>query len=389
MSKKNLNADIIVAGGGLTGVAAAISAAQLGFNVTHLSPRTAPDKRTSALMNPSVRFMQDQGFVDDPDEIGTPLSKIRIIDATNRLVRAPETLFDSTEIDKDTFGWNFPNAHLARAFAANAAKSSTYTLIEGSLKALKPIADGFEIETSGGRRLSGKMIVGADGKKSSVRHQSDIGVREQKFTQSALVCDLELTRALDNTSIEFHYAQGPFTLVPAGDNRANLVWIDDAAKLKTIINKSQAALADLFKTQAQNLFGDISLLTKPVLFPLSNLTAQTAGKSGVVLVGEAMHAFPPIGAQGLNLGLRDVADLIAALSNTDRGQENWAVTASNTYAKSRASDLLRTSSMVDALFRSLLTDMLPSQAVRAGGLWALRLMPHLRRQAFSLGMGDV
>jgi 2-octaprenyl-6-methoxyphenol hydroxylase len=124
-----------------------------------------------------------------------------------------------------------------------------------------------------------------------------------------------------------------------------------------------------------------------VVFPLATLAVASAGARGAVLVGEAAHAFPPIGAQGLNLGLRDVADLSAALAGADRSRPGWANALSADYARRRAADLARTGAMVDALFRSLLAGMLPAQALRAGGLWALKLVPGLRQQAFALGMG--
>jgi len=71
----------------------------------------------------------------------------------------------------------------------------------------------------------------------------------------------------------------------------------------------------------------------------------------------------------------------------DTDAPDWATTVSDDYARRRAGDLARTGAMVDALFRSLLAEMLPAQALRAGGLWALKLVPPLRKQAFSLGMG--
>ncbi len=124
------------------------------------------------------------------------------------------------------------------------------------------------------------------------------------------------------------------------------------------------------------------------MFPLSVLTVEEAGRDGTVLVGESAHAFPPIGAQGLNLGLRDVEDLLAAIRGVDRSQPDWAQTVSSAYAARRAGDLARTTGMVEALFRSLLMEALPGQVARAGGLWALRVSSGLRRQAFSLGMGQ-
>ena len=187
--------------------------------------------------------------------------------------------------------------------------------------------------------------------------------------------------------MEFHYDRGPFTLVPAGERRANLVWIDDRAVLDAARNSGPEALRATLASRSQHLFGDIRLTSPAFVFLLARLTVAKAGTQGAVLVGEAAHAFPPIGAQGLNLGLRDVADLAAALAAADRSRPDWAVAVSEDYATRRAPDLARTGTMVDALFRSLLTDMLPAQALRAGGLWAMKLLPALRRQAFSLGMG--
>ncbi|RYH13734.1 MAG: UbiH/UbiF family hydroxylase, partial [Alphaproteobacteria bacterium] len=143
----------------------------------------------------------------------------------------------------------------------------------------------------------------------------------------------------------------------------------------------------IFIEKSQRLFGDIKLLTPAHMFLLSTLSVEEAGHDGVVLAGEAAHAFPPIGAQGLNLGLRDVADLSAALAGVDLGSAGWALRASEDYSRRRVADLGRTGAMVDTLFRSLLSELLPAQAMRAGGLWALKLSPHLRKQAFAVGMG--
>jgi 2-octaprenyl-6-methoxyphenol hydroxylase len=176
--------------------------------------------------------------------------------------------------------------------------------------------------------------------------------------------------------------------VPAGGNKANLVWIDEREVLNKARALSKEALTALLLEKSQRLFGAVTLATPTHVFPLSTITVDHAGANGVVLVGEAAHAFPPIGAQGLNLGLRDVADLSAVLAVIDRSEPDWAVRLSDDYARRRSNDLSRTGGMVDTLFRSLLTDMLPAQALRAGGLWALKLMPALRKQAFAVGMGS-
>lgn len=381
------DAEIIVVGGGLAGLAAAVSLAGSGIDVIHLAPTAPPDRRTSALMMPSVEILRETGLIDDPAEIGHKLTAIRIIDATPRLIRAPETLFDAREIGLDAFGWNFGNAALLARFQS-VAPSEKLTTRNAAVTAYRRDGDLGVVTLTDGTTLRAPLIIGADGKKSQIRTDAGIGTREHRFDEAALVCDLDLGRPIGGASIEFHYPRGPFTLVPAGDNRANLVWIDDEASLRDLQARGPDALVAALREKSQRLFGSITLASPSFVFPLSTLSVETAGKDGVALVGEAAHAFPPIGAQGLNLGLRDVADVLAAVRAADRSVPGWGIAASQDYAARRASDLARTGGMVDTLFRSLLADMLPSQALRAGGLWALKLMPILRRQAFAVGMGS-
>ncbi|HBO7046332.1 MULTISPECIES: FAD-dependent monooxygenase [Pseudomonadota] len=380
----NHDADAIVVGGGLAGAAAAIAVAAAGLRTIHLAPAGPPDRRTSALMMPSVDYLRGANLVDDPAALGHALTAIRIIDATGRLIRAPETLFEAAEAGLPAFGWNFANARLLERFRAVASGLANLETRDLGVTEMA----GSSVTLGDGSRLSAPLIVGADGKKSLVRAAAGFfRTREHAFSQAALVCDLDLGRPIGGTSIEFHYPRGPFTLVPAGDNRANLVWIDDRDVLEAAKQEGGEALVARFRDRSQRLFGSIAMASPAFVFPLSTLSVDVAGGNGVVLVGEAAHAFPPIGAQGLNLGLRDVADLAAALAANDRTAPDWAEAVSADYARRRASDLRRTGGMVDTLFRSLLADMIPAQALRAGGLWALKLAPALRREAFAVGMG--
>lgn len=380
------DADVIVVGGGLVGAATAIALAKAGFSILHLAPPAPPDRRTSAIMLPSVEFLTDSGLIDNPAAIGHALTAIRIIDATPRLIRAPETLFEANEAGFGAFGWNFANIRLLEQFASVAPDTGLVTRAEPVTAYRREDTLGV-VSLADGTELRAPLVVGADGKKSLIRTAAGIGTSEHRFAESALVCDVELARSIGGTSVEFHYNHGPFTLVPAGGKRANLVWIDEEHVLRQAQAGGQEALIAAFHERSQRLFGAVSLASPSFIFPLSTLSVDTAGVEGVALVGEAAHAFPPIGAQGLNLGLRDVADLLAVLAGADRSDARWGEIAGRDYAARRDADLARTGGLVDALFRSLLADMVPAQMLRAGGLWALRLLPPLRRQAFGIGMG--
>ncbi len=339
-------------------------------------------------MMPTVDFLRHEELIDDPAEIGVPLTAIRIIDATSRLLRAPETSFVAGEAGLDAFGWNFPNARLLAQFETAAQTLPRLHRIPATLTDMSKSSVGHDLVCSDGQKLHVDLVVGADGKRSFVRETAGIKVREHQFTQSALVADLMLERPLDGASVEFHYENGPFTLVPAGGNKANLVWIDRGKILAEHTQMEKPALAERLYAKSQHLFGKVELVSPAFVFPLSTLSVAAAGLGGVVLVGEAAHAFPPIGAQGLNLGLRDAEGLAAALqANRGDAGGDWALQVSSDYARRRAADLAQTGVFVDTLFRSLLAGMLPAQMLRAGGLWALKSLPELRRRAFSLGMG--
>lgn len=378
---------VVVVGAGLAGVAAVSALAAQGLPVTHVAPPAPPDRRTSALMMPTVNWLLESGLIPSPEALGIPLTQIRIIDATGRLIRAPETLFDATEAGLGAFGWNFANTPLLASFEAAKVARSGITNVVGTVSGLDRVDGSWRLTLSDGTSLTADLLVGADGKRSYVRSAGDFRARENGFEEAALVCDLELSRPLGGASVEFHYPRGPFTLVPAGGNKANLVWIDDREALRALQSQGREAVLAAIQLKSQHIFGLISMLTPAHMFLLSSLSVPEAGRAGAVLVGEAAHAFPPIGAQGLNLGLRDVADLADAVAETDPDTPDWAVEVSRTYSAKRAGDLLRTGGMVDTLFRSLLSDFLPAQAMRAGGLWALKLLPPLRKGAFSLGMG--
>src|SRR5690606_18418294 len=238
-----------------------------------------------------------------------------------------------------------------------------------------------------GTALTADLLVGADGKGSSVRKAAGISVRERKFDQAALVCDLELERGLDGESVEFHYPNGPFTLVPAGGNKANLVWVDGRDTVDAARGDPDGLEARLGE-KSRHLFGAIKVATPSFVFSLSSLSVEIAGRNGAVLVGEAAHAFPPIGAQGLNLGLRDVADFSACLAVANPGAFGWAHVAARGYGAARMGGLARTGAFVDGLFGSLMSRHLPAQALRSVGLWSLTTIPGLRKRAIAFGMGQ-
>src|SRR5262249_675118 len=107
----------------------------------------------------------------------------------------------------------------------------------------------------------------------------------------------------------------------------------------------------------------------------------------VALVGEAAHVIPPIGAQGLNLSLRDAAHLAdCVLDARASGQDVGAPQTLVAYEEKRHGDVESRALVVDLLNRSLLSDVLPLAAARGVGLHLLANFPVLRRLAIAGGL---
>jgi 2-octaprenyl-6-methoxyphenol hydroxylase len=117
------------------------------------------------------------------------------------------------------------------------------------------------------------------------------------------------------------------------------------------------------------------------------MNARRFAASRVLLLGEAAHVFPPIGAQGLNLGYRDVAALAGVLG--PRTADPGASDRIAAYERARRLDIASRTAAVDALNRSLLTDFLPVQGMRGLGLFLLDRIPALREAVMKRGMAQV
>ena len=391
------NFDIVVVGGGLAGLTAALALSEAksngsAANIALVMPKSEHvDGRTTALLGNSVSYLEELNVWQDCAPSSAPLSTMRILDGTNRLWRAPPVDFKAIELGLDAFGYNIANSVLADCLIKNIKQSNRVEIIENSVTGLRTDDRHAELTFSDTTTIKTNLVIAADGKNSQLREQAGITVKKWQYPQIAVALNFTHTRSHQNTSTEFHTEEGPFTVVPMppldGKHQSGLVWVMRPENASKFLTHSQSEQERLVEEKMQSMHGKISFATTPQQFPLSGMIARSFAKNRVAIVGDAAHVFPPIGAQGFNLGLRDVREICAIASKAmSRGEDPGSAKIMDEFNSNRRRDVATRTGAVDMLNRSLLTDFLPVQAVRGLGLFALANFPVLRKFAMRQGL---
>ena len=132
---------VLVAGAGPVGMIAALGLARAGLAVTLIGPASREDRRTTALMRPALAYLGGLGVLAPIEEEAAPLSTMRIVDGTDRLVRSPVVTFPAAEIGEQHFGLNIPNRALNAALEAAVDSESLIEWRKSMVKTWLPDAD--------------------------------------------------------------------------------------------------------------------------------------------------------------------------------------------------------------------------------------------------------
>jgi 2-octaprenyl-6-methoxyphenol hydroxylase len=384
-AKDTFTAEVAVIGGGPAGLVSAIALAVAGVDTVLVAPPAEPDHRTTALLSGSVTALETLGAWQACLPHAAPLKKLRIIDDMQRLIRAPEVFFAAAEIGLDAFGYNIENRHLIAALEARAV-ALKLSRIAGSALAIASDPAGVTIEHAGGQARV-RLAIGADGRRSLCRAAAKIATRQRHYPQTALTLNLVHARSHDDTSSEFHTESGPFTLVPLPGRRSSLVCVLEPARAAELSAMPDTELSAEIERRAHSLLGKMSVEPRRGVFPLAVETAEAFARGRIALVGEAAHVVPPIGAQGLNLGLRDGATIAEIVADARR--HHFDVGAPDVLARydvARRADVLSRIIVIDLLNRSLLTDFFPAHGARGLSLYLVDRIGPLRRALMREGV---
>ncbi|WP_288948750.1 UbiH/UbiF family hydroxylase [uncultured Paracoccus sp.] len=388
--------DILVSGGGIAGLITAAAFGSAGRSVICVDPAPpvteesaqGSDLRSTAFLQPSIPVLQAAGLWERLAPHATPLQIMRIIDAGGKLSQARLTReFDASEISDQPFGWNLPNWLLKREISARLTGLQNLRFLPGTGTAGLVVRDSEALVTlTDGSRIRARLVIGADGRNSPVRQALGIGVRTFRYGQKALAFAVTHERPHGNVSTEIHRWGGPFTLVPLPDRGGKpssaVVWLERGAEIARLRALPREEFEAELNRRSAGVLGHLTQATRLTEWPIISQIADRFTGPRTALIAEAAHVVPPIGAQGLNMSLADLASLLD-LSADDPGSARSLAA----YERRRRPEAMARLIGIDALNRASMISARPLRDLRAATLGGLYAVSPVRRILMRAGLG--
>ncbi|MBT8459032.1 MAG: FAD-dependent monooxygenase [Boseongicola sp.] len=391
--------DIFISGGGIAGLTAAAAFAHQGLSVVLADPSVPPanldtsgsDLRSTAFLAPARELLENIGLWESVERNAEPLNTLRVIDCQGQ-PPAPRTdrAFQSTDLGAPSFGWNLPNWLTRKVLSETLAKSPNVDLRLGTGFAGLVTREREAIVTlTSGEQIRARLAVAADGRTSPLREAAGIASKTTRYGQKALAFIVAHQKPHENISTELYLTGGAFTTVPLPDHNGQhcsaIVWMNDGAVAVRLNNLDDVAFAAAATERSCGVLGQMTLISPKNVWPIVTQEAEHLISERVALIAEAAHVLPPIGAQGLNTSLRDVA-ILAELSQTAKdglGTREFLAA----YVKARSKDIRRRAQFIDLYNRICRSDLPPIQDLRSAGLRVVHDLAPLRRKVMTAGMG--
>lgn len=391
--------DILISGGGVAGLTAACAFGSAGYRVVCVDPAPpvttgdadGADLRTTAFLQPSIPVLQAAGLWTRLEPHAAALQVMRIIDAGGetpeaRLVKD----FDAADISDAPFGWNLPNWLLRREMVARLADLPNVSFRPGTGFARMLVRDAEALVTlTDGSQVAAKLVIAADGRNSPVREALGLGAKTTRYGQKALAFAVTHDIPHKNVSTEVHRSGGPFTLVPLPDRDGRpasaVVWMATGPEVARLSALPVPEFEAEMTARSSGILGPLTLVSRRSVWPIISQIAERLSGRRTVLMAEAAHVVPPIGAQGLNMSLADLATLLE-LAEQHRADPGTAAVTEG-FHRARHLEVQARVTGIDLLNRASMAEAPILRDLRAKALDALYSARPVRQTLMRAGLG--
>jgi 2-octaprenyl-6-methoxyphenol hydroxylase len=389
--------DVAIIGGGLVGASLACALAPLGLKVALIeavafrsASQPSYDDRTLALGASSCRILEGLGIWPSLKSSATPIREIQV----REFERPGRVVLKPGELGLDRFG------HVVEARIFGAAVRERIPMLD-KLDFFCPAAvtgvcvndDAAIVEFSGddgNDSIEAALLVGADGANSYIREALGIEAERHDYRQTAVICNITPEQDHRGRAFECFTPTGPFAVMPHVNGRCGLIWCVSPDQVGEIMEMPEQEFLKKAQLRFGIHLGDFLKMGQRSAYPLRLVRALEDVRPRAVILGNAAHAIHPVGAQGFNLGLRDVAALAELLWEESRkgiGADFGDMRLLNRYSKWRERDQSGTIAYSDGLARLFSNPSRLAATARTAGLLAHAFIPSLRRQLAVRSMG--
>lgn len=339
--------DVIVVGGGLVGMACALSLSQQGISVALIESKPLPeviqtrsvavwDSRIYAITPANVDWLRRLGAWPGVDaERICAITKMRVFGDAE----VSELQFDADDANIEQLGVIVESQQLEIALLA-ALNDAGVQLLTGVRPTAVTYSDYQARIKWNNQEISAQLLVAADGAQSWLRSQAEITVALHDYQQMGVVANFETERAHHQTAYQWFSELGVLAWLPLPGNRISMVWSTEESFAQALVSMDAGTLCKVVSNQGGNILGELKLLTLARSFPLKEQTAETLVMSNIALVGDAAHTIHPLAGQGVNLGFRDVQCLAEALSHKRQQQSFGDLMLLRRYERARKTDMM-------------------------------------------------
>jgi 2-octaprenyl-6-methoxyphenol hydroxylase len=375
--------DIVIVGGGLTGLTAALAlgapAVRTPFKVILANPDGAaslPDPRALAITHSSQRMFEAMGLWDRIAPHAEPLREIIVTDSTPGVAAHPVLLRLDEKAPRNQASCHFVEGNILQSILADQAGLSAHVqLIGEGVKQLSVMNGLAEVETSGGRLLRAHLVIAADGKNSGLRKAAGIEALEIDYRQMGIVTTIAHELPHGGAAHENFLPAGPFAVLPLPGNRSSIVWTEEERLAQRLMAGNDDNFADALRSRLGQHLGGIRVVGARQAYSLSMIMAKSFIGRRIALVGDAAHVIHPLAGLGFNLGMRDIAALAEALVKHLRlGLDIGGEDCLENYQSRRRMDTVMAAFATDLLNRLFGNEQPSVKFIRDLGLRAVGLL---------------